>query len=121
MSTPGFVLSGASNGRAGSTGPEPPRACSIPINKRWPTANAHRHRRAGDRRRGDGRYLRGLLTEWTADDNARQHQFVLYAPKPFAVSSEAQHFTLRSLAGSSGVWWEQMRLPAAARRDDLDV
>jgi glycosyltransferase involved in cell wall biosynthesis len=80
---------------------------------------------------GVGRYLAGLLREWAADDRARRHEFVLYAqekdrlkgaPKALedadAISSS---FTTRVVDGTPGVWWEQMRLPRAARADRLDV
>lgn len=69
---------------------------------------------------GVGRYLGGLLAEWTTADEARQHEFVLYAPEPLAAFSDVRHFTSRLIAGS-GVWWEQMRLPSQANTDDLDV
>ena len=41
---------------------------------------------------GVGRYLGGLLREWTADDRARAHEFVLYAPEPIALSLDARRF-----------------------------
>jgi glycosyltransferase involved in cell wall biosynthesis len=69
---------------------------------------------------GVGRYLGGLLTEWTTAEDARRHEFVLYAPQELAAFVAARHFTSRAVAGS-GVWWEQMRLPSRANADDLDV
>jgi glycosyltransferase involved in cell wall biosynthesis len=70
---------------------------------------------------GVGKYLAGLLREWSADERARQHEFVLYAPEAIAVSLDSRRFPARMIAGSRGVWWEQMRLPVAAARDHLDV
>src|SRR5437868_13439485 len=70
---------------------------------------------------GTGRYLAGLLQEWAADEQARRHEFVLYVAEPFDLPLDARRFPARLVAGSSGVWWEQVRLPAAAARDHLDV
>jgi glycosyltransferase involved in cell wall biosynthesis len=69
---------------------------------------------------GVGRYLGGLLAEWSAAEDARPHEFVLYAPEPPAAFADTRHFTWRAIAGS-GLWWEQMRLPSAANADNLDV
>jgi glycosyltransferase involved in cell wall biosynthesis len=69
---------------------------------------------------GAGRYLHGLLAQWSAGHNAR-HEFVLYAPEPLAVSFDARRFPTRIVAGAPGTLWEQLRLPAAAARDHLDV
>ena len=68
---------------------------------------------------GVGRYLAGLLNEWVPGGAAAAHQFVLYAhaPLPAAYASLEQ----RILPGSSGTWWQQVTLPSAARRDNLDV
>ena len=70
---------------------------------------------------GVGRYLGGLLREWSADERARRHEFVLYAPEAIGVQLDSRRFPLRLIAGSPGVWWEQMKLPRAAARDHLDV
>ena len=67
---------------------------------------------------GVGRYLEGLLTEWARDEHARRHQFVLYAPEQ--VRREAGT-SARIVPAPAGVWWEQVRLPKAARADRLDV
>jgi glycosyltransferase involved in cell wall biosynthesis len=69
------------------------------------------------RRTGVGRYLASLLREWTADERARQHDFVLYAPEPI----DTYGLEVKIIRGRAGVWWEQARLPRAARADHLDV
>jgi glycosyltransferase involved in cell wall biosynthesis len=70
---------------------------------------------------GVGRYLAGLLREWTVDDRARAHAFTLYAPGAPGITLDARLFTTRLLPGSRGTWWEQIVLPRAAREDHLDV
>jgi glycosyltransferase involved in cell wall biosynthesis len=77
-------------------------------------------RELGARATGVGRYLGGLLAEWTTADDARQHQFVLYTPEPLATFTSTRHFVCRVITGS-GIWWEQMRLPSEANADRLDV
>ena len=70
---------------------------------------------------GVGRYLSGLLGEWAGDNRARAHEFVLYAPGPIALPLDARRFPTRTIAGSPGTWWEQVRVPRAAASDHLDV
>src|SRR5579862_9424309 len=70
---------------------------------------------------GVGRYLSGLLNAWAADDSARTHEFVLYAPQPLAITLDAHRFPTRLVPGSGGTWWEQMQMPATSRADHLDV
>lgn len=70
---------------------------------------------------GVGRYLNGLLAEWAVDDRARRHEFVLYAPEALAVTLDARRFATRIVPGPGGTWWEQVRLPAVAAKDHLDV
>jgi glycosyltransferase involved in cell wall biosynthesis len=70
---------------------------------------------------GVGRYLAGLLHVWAVDDRARAHEFVLYAPRPIALSLDARRFPTRTIAGSGGTWWEQVLVPRAAASDHLDV
>ena len=41
---------------------------------------------------GAGRYLYGLLRQWNADESARRHEFVLYAPEPLTVPFDARRF-----------------------------
>jgi glycosyltransferase involved in cell wall biosynthesis len=70
---------------------------------------------------GAGRYLHGLLRQWAADDSARRHEFVLYAPEPLGVTFDARRFATRLVKGVPNTWWEQVRLPPIAARDHLDV
>ena len=70
---------------------------------------------------GVGRYLNGLLAEWAVDDLARRHEFVLYAPQALTVTLDARRFATRIVPGPGGTWWEQVRLPAVAAQDHLDV
>jgi glycosyltransferase involved in cell wall biosynthesis len=70
---------------------------------------------------GVGRYLAGLLREWTSDERARRHEYILYGPDAPALPIDGRRFPFRRVPGGSGTWWEQMRAPAAAARDHLDV
>ncbi len=83
---------------------------------------------------GVGRFLGGLLREWSSHSLTSPHEFVLYAPDPLGVPSaaaalgaplgialESRRFRTREVAGPPGTWWEQMRLPEAVASDRLDV
>jgi glycosyltransferase involved in cell wall biosynthesis len=70
---------------------------------------------------GAGRYLHGLLRQWAADESARPHEFVLYAPEPLGTAFDARRFATRVVPGIPNTWWEQVRLPPIAARDHLDV
>jgi glycosyltransferase involved in cell wall biosynthesis len=70
---------------------------------------------------GVGRYLNGLLGEWARDAGAHRHEFVLYAPEALSGALDARRFATRVVPGPGGTWWEQVRLPAVAARDHLDV
>jgi glycosyltransferase involved in cell wall biosynthesis len=70
---------------------------------------------------GVGRYLNGLLTTWEHDERARRHEFILYAAEPLALNIDARRFFTRTVSGRPGTWWEQIRLPAAVKKDHLDV
>lgn len=70
---------------------------------------------------GVGRYLSGLLQEWTADDDARRHDFVLYAHQPIAASLDARRFATRIVQGGGGTRWEQQQLLPSLARDRVDV
>jgi glycosyltransferase involved in cell wall biosynthesis len=70
---------------------------------------------------GAGRYLNGLLGQWNADEIARRHDFVLYAPEPLNIELDARQFAARIVPGRPGTLWEQIRLPAAAAKDHLDI
>jgi len=69
---------------------------------------------------GVGRYLAGLLREWSADANLR-HEFLLYGTTEPPLRLDPQRFHHRTVAGGAGTWWEQTQLPQAARQDRLDV
>ena len=81
---------------------------------------------------GVGRYVTGLLDQWAADTHARRHEFILYTPEEVHLKADAPYgsikadatttsFITRVVEGAPGVWWEQIRLPRAARADRLDV
>ena len=70
---------------------------------------------------GVGRYLEGLLRTWAHDERARRHEFVLYSAEPLELAIENRRFVTRTIAGAPGTWWEQITLPAAAKKDHLDV
>ena len=78
-------------------------------------------RELGGRATGVGRYLGGLLHEWSAGPQARAHDFVLYAAEPIALPLDARLFATRIVPGSGGTWWEQVQAPRAATSDHLDV
>lgn len=68
---------------------------------------------------GVGRHLSGLLRTWSKDKAAARHSFILYAHEDFATPFPSA--TVRVVPGSPGTWWEQTSLPAATRRDHLDI
>jgi len=73
---------------------------------------------------GVGRFLGGLLREWSNSSNSSlgsAHEFVLYAPEPVAIALDSRRFRTREVAGTPGTWWEQMQLPEAVASDQLDV
>src|SRR5205085_9361403 len=70
---------------------------------------------------GVGRYLSGLLAEWSRDELARRHEFVLYAHRPLDLSLDGRRFSMREIGGAGRLWWEQQQLPRVARRDHLDA
>lgn len=67
---------------------------------------------------GVGRYLGGLLREWTRPGATHGHEFVLYAHDTLALTGVCE---LRRLAGSGGTAWEQLTLGRAVTRDKIDV
>jgi glycosyltransferase involved in cell wall biosynthesis len=69
---------------------------------------------------GVGRYLGGLLNEWTASGATSRHHVVLYAPAPLPAEYSAFHVRVLP-ARSAGTLWQQTTLASAARRDSLDV
>jgi glycosyltransferase involved in cell wall biosynthesis len=70
---------------------------------------------------GVGRFLAGLLREWSGNPVAGHHEFVLYAPGPIGLALDARRFRAREVRGTAGTWWEQVQLPAAISGDALDV
>jgi glycosyltransferase involved in cell wall biosynthesis len=68
---------------------------------------------------GVGRYLDGLLAEWTSSGAAQRHQFVLYAPS--ALPPHYSAFEVRIVPGTPGSRWQQTTLAAAVRRDGPDA
>jgi glycosyltransferase involved in cell wall biosynthesis len=78
-------------------------------------------RELGGHATGVGRFLGGLLREWSNSSSAGRHEFVLYAPQPLGITLDARRFRTREIAGTPGTWWEQMQLPDAVARDEPDV
>jgi glycosyltransferase involved in cell wall biosynthesis len=70
---------------------------------------------------GVGRYLAGLLREWSGSDAARRHEFVLYSTGDIGLTLDTRRFATRHVPGAGATLWEQLRLPAVAARDHLDV
>jgi glycosyltransferase involved in cell wall biosynthesis len=68
---------------------------------------------------GVGRYLAGLVREWTAPHAPGRHEFLFYSPKPIAAGVGQAH--VRLLPGSGGTVWEQRTLAAALDTDRPDV
>jgi glycosyltransferase involved in cell wall biosynthesis len=68
---------------------------------------------------GVGRHLAGLLRAWSKDKTAARHSFVLYAHE--AVETPLSTAKLRVVPGPPGTSWEQISLPAATKRDHLDI
>ena len=81
-------------------------------------------------RTGVGRYLAELCAEWLSSPEASRHEFIVYTALPGNeitglgppfLDGVAGPFRHRSVPGRSGTAWEQLALPAAAARDELDV
>jgi glycosyltransferase involved in cell wall biosynthesis len=68
---------------------------------------------------GVGRHLSGLLGAWSGTAAAARHTFVLYAHE--AIATPLINAESRVIPGSPNTAWEQLSLPMAARRDELDV
>ena len=75
---------------------------------------------------GVGRYLAGLLAAWSQLSEARSHEFILYEPAGSSLSAGlrpplpdlVRHVPI---AGRTGSWWEQIRLPLAMRQNAPEV
>jgi glycosyltransferase involved in cell wall biosynthesis len=78
-------------------------------------------RELGGQPTGVGRYLAGLLREWSREGHARGHEFILYATEPIPIALDTYRFRTRIINGTAGTWWEQVRLPPIATRDHLDL
>lgn len=75
---------------------------------------------------GVGRYLANLLAAWSHLPDAHVHTFVLYGPAGtahgvFDASRLSLRISERPVAGGTGSYWEQVRLPLALRHDPPDV
>lgn len=68
---------------------------------------------------GVGRYLAGLLREWTKPGAAHGHEWLLYSH--CALGAAAGRCDVRLLAGAGGTPWEQHTLPAGLAADGIDV
>lgn len=68
---------------------------------------------------GVGRYLGGLVREWTHPGATHRHEILLYSHQPLGI--DAGRAGLRVLPGSGGTLWEQLTLGRAASADALDV
>ena len=69
---------------------------------------------------GVGRYLSGLLHQWSGN-RALRHEFVLYSHEPLRLTLDPQRFSCRVIPGKGGTLWEQRGLPAAMALDHPDV
>ncbi len=70
---------------------------------------------------GVGRYLSGLLAEWSAGAAAREDEFVLYAPEPLSLDLDRRRFRTRVVEGPPGTWWEQRRVLRNVANDHLEA
>lgn len=70
---------------------------------------------------GVGRYLGGLLEEWSSANQAEDCEFVLYSTEPLSWPSHSCRVSTRVVSGPGTTWWEQTALPAAAAQDPLDA
>lgn len=66
---------------------------------------------------GVGRYLAGLLREWTRPGTHR-HEIVLYSHRAVEESAGCD---VHAVAGTGGTLWEQRALPRAIADDGVDV
>lgn len=75
-------------------------------------------RELGGQPTGVGRYLAGLLREWTSTRDGHAHQFVLYTHRALTGPDGCE---VRELPGAGGTAWEQRTLPAALSADRIDL
>jgi glycosyltransferase involved in cell wall biosynthesis len=71
---------------------------------------------------GVGRYLAGVLTEWSRQDFPHRVTLFLHRDPPAWVSSLTFPCEIMiEPAPTAGTWWEQRRLPALVDRSGVDV
>jgi len=68
---------------------------------------------------GVGRYLSGLLREWTGGPASHGHQILLYSHRP--IEQTGPGCEVRLVSGSGGTLWEQRDLRRALQADAVDV
>lgn len=68
---------------------------------------------------GVGRYLAGLLREWTGPRALHGHELRLYSHR--TVAGVEDRCEVRLLPGTGGTLWEQRALPAAIAADGIEV
>ena len=68
---------------------------------------------------GVGRYLSGLLREWTAEDARHGHEILLYSHLP--IEDQDRGCEVRLVPGSGGTLWEQRDLRRSLGADAVDV
>ncbi|HUR34398.1 MAG TPA: glycosyltransferase family 1 protein [Vicinamibacterales bacterium] len=68
---------------------------------------------------GVGRYLGGLVREWTSRGAAHGHELLLYSHRPLAAA--AGDCDVRLVEGAGGTVWEQRDLSRAVTADRIDV
>ena len=68
---------------------------------------------------GVGRYLSGLLREWTAEDARHGHEILLYSHRP--IEQKGSGCEVRLVSGSGRTLWEQRDLRRALGADAIDV
>ena len=82
-----------------------------------------------EQRTGVGRYLGSLCEQWLKLECGR-HEFVIYSPLPSDnlsalgppfTKTASRFFRHQRVAGRPGTWWEQIQLPLAVNRDEVDV
>jgi len=81
-------------------------------------------REIGRKPPGVGRYLTNVLREWTSVAG-RGHRYTIFspaaAPESFSLPNVEWQVVPNGGSATSGTWWEQVHLPAAANRAHVDV
>ncbi len=76
-------------------------------------------RELGGKPTGVGRYLGGLLREWSSTGAAHGHELLLYTPRP--LDGQPTRLDVRVIPGTGGTLWEQRDLRSAVASDRVDV